>query len=310
MQFMYADDLHSHLRQGEMMKKVVKYVRSGGCNRVLVMPNTIPEISKCSQALEYRNELMELEPKVDYLMTLYLSDKVSTDDLRTNAKSCHVQGVKCYPANVTTNSNMGFNTLEPYYPLFREMERLNLSLHIHGESPGCSPLVAEKEFLTNIENVCRSFPSLKVVMEHVSMKPSLELVKRTHNLGATVTPHHMVLTVSDVLETTELITLENVVSHLKDPFSYCKPLAKGKEDRQGILELLEAGHPRVFLGSDSAPHTIETKMSANPPAGVYTQPFLLQYLSDTFESKGFMDKLENFCCKNGQEFLGLPPKGN
>ncbi|UKK03006.2 serine/threonine protein kinase [Theileria orientalis] len=93
MRFMYADDLHSHLRQGEMMKKVVKYVRRGGCNRVLVMPNTMPEITSCSQALEYRNELMELEPKVDYLMTLYLSDKVSTDDLRNNAKSCHVQGV-------------------------------------------------------------------------------------------------------------------------------------------------------------------------------------------------------------------------
>uniref|UniRef100_A0A3B0NLC7 Dihydroorotase, putative n=1 Tax=Theileria annulata TaxID=5874 RepID=A0A3B0NLC7_THEAN len=314
MQFLYADDLHCHLRQGELMKKVVKYIRKGGCNRVLVMPNTVPEITSCSKALEYRKRLLELDPNVDYLMTLYLTDELSVEDLTNNAKKCHVQGVKCYPLGVTTNSDRSFEvknrdkSFEKYYPVFSEMEKIGVSLHLHGELSGAPPLTAEKDFLTLIENICRRFPSLKVVLEHVTSKESLEVVKRLQNLSATVTPHHMRLTVSEVLNTAENVTLENITRHLKDPFAYCKPVAKFEEDRQAILETLKSGHPRLFLGSDSAPHTRDSKRSDNPPAGIYTQPFLLQYLSDTFEDFGFFDKLENFCCKNGQEFLQLPPK--
>lgn len=149
----FADDFHTHLRQGEMMKNVVKYIRSGGCNRVLVMPNTKPSITTCKQALEYRNLLLSLEPNVDYLMTLYLSDAISVDDLKENAKNSHVQGIKCYPEGVTTNSEGGFQNLEKYYPLFSEVEKLNLSLHIHGESANCNPLTAEDDFVINIERV-------------------------------------------------------------------------------------------------------------------------------------------------------------
>eukprot|EP00375_Theileria_parva_P001844 XP_764519.1 dihydroorotase [Theileria parva strain Muguga] len=261
MQFLYADDLHCHLRQGELMEKVVKYVRKGGWfvlntyNRVLVMPNTVPEITSCSQALEYRKKLLELDPNVEYLMTLYLTDDLSSEDLRNNAKKCHVQGVKCYPSGVTTNSDRGFNSFEKYYPLFSEMEKIGVSLHLHGELPGAPPLTAEKEFLPIVENVCRKFSSLKVVLEHVTSKDSLQVVKRIQNLAATITPHHMRLTVLDVLNTAENVTLQNVTKHLRDPYAYCKPLAKFEEDRHAILETLKSGHPRFFLGSDSAPHT-------------------------------------------------------
>lgn len=310
MRIPFADDLHSHLRQGELMNNVVKHIRSGGCNRVLVMPNTKPNIASCKQALEYRNSLLAIEPNVDYLMTLYLSDNISIDDLKENAKNSHVQGIKCYPAGVTTNSEEGFHSLEHYYPLFSEMEKLNLSLHIHGESVNCNPLIAEDDFLINIEKVCRSFPNLKVVAEHVSTESSIEAVYRIHNLGATITPQHMILTTSDVLSSLDIDGLKDITKKIKDPYAYCKPIAKSTKDKGAILQAIKSKHPRIFLGSDSAPHLITSKESNEPPAGIFTQPYLICYLAEIFDSISSLEFLKDFTSKNGAEFLQLQPKEN
>ncbi|KAK1445172.1 dihydroorotase [Babesia gibsoni] len=287
----FADDLHCHLRQGEMMGLVTRYIRQGGCDRVLVMPNTIPPITSCAQAGEYRRQLLDIEPDVSFLMTLYLSHEISIADLRENAKSNYVQG-----------------SLEEFYPIFSEMEKLGLSLHVHGEKPGESPLHAEEKFITNLENVARAFPRLKVVAEHVSTKACIEAVERTPNLAATITAHHLFITVNDVLNKTDNITLDNINEHIKDPHLYCKPLAKTEEDREALREVIKTRSKKFFLGSDSAPHTIFSKQSENPPAGVFTQPFLMNYLATIFKEMGCMDYLEDFTSKNGAEFLGLQPK--
>lgn len=252
----FADDLHCHLRQGEMMGLVTRYIRQGGCDRVLVMPNTIPPITSCAQAGEYRRQLLDIEPDVSFLMTLYLSHEISIADLRENAKSNYVQGIKCYPVGTTTNSQHGFKSLEEFYPIFSEMEKLGLSLHVHGEKPGESPLHAEEKFITNLENVARAFPRLKVVAEHVSTKACIEAVERTPNLAATITAHHLFITVNDVLNKTDNITLDNINEHIKDPHLYCKPLAKTEEDREALREVIKTRSKKFFLGSDSAPHTM------------------------------------------------------
>ena len=41
--------------------------------------------------------------------------------------------MKSYPRGVTTNSEAGVESYETYYPLFAEMEKLGLVLHLHGE---------------------------------------------------------------------------------------------------------------------------------------------------------------------------------
>ncbi|ORM40043.1 putative dihydroorotase [Babesia sp. Xinjiang] len=290
----FADDLHCHLRQGDMMSLVTPLIRQG--------------VTSCKQAGEYRKQLMDIEPKVDFLMTLYLSHKISIDDLRENAVINHVQGIKCYPVGMTTNSDHGFKSIEEFYPLFNEMERMGLSLHVHGERPGSSPLSSEADFINHVEGVSKAFPKLKVVAEHVSTKASLEAIGRIPNLAASVTPHHLFLITEDVLEHTEGITQENIVQHVKNPHLYCKPLAQGPDDREALLEAVRSRSSKIFLGSDSAPHTIEAKMSGKPPAGIFTQPFVMNYLATVFNQLGRLDYLEEFACRNGSRFLGLPEK--
>ncbi|GIX61221.1 dihydroorotase [Babesia caballi] len=263
------------------------------------MPNTSPPVTSCAQAGSYRQELLAVEPRVDFLMTLYLSHAVSADDLRANARANHVQGVihflarpDCPRSNATPwapppthstdsrcaapRSPHASQSLEEFYPLFAEMERLGLSLHIHGEQPGSSPLAAEAEFVPHVENVARAFPRLKVVAEHVSTRASLDAVSRVPNLAASVTPHHLFLTTEDVLHCSEGVTLQNITERIRDPHLYCKPLAKSAADRDALLEALKSRSPKIFLGSDSAPHPRSSKASGNPPAGVFSQPFLMQ----------------------------------
>ena len=72
-------------------------------------------------------------------------------------------------------------------------------------------------------------------------------------------------------------------------------------------------------GSDSAPHLIQTKTSAEKgkaPAGVFTQPYATQLVLLALEeavergvisdSDVTQEKLEDFLSRNGRRFYGLP----
>ncbi|KAF8819991.1 dihydroorotase [Cardiosporidium cionae] len=272
--FPLINDMHTHLRQEDLMEAVTPMVMGGGCGRVLVMPNTIPPITSCDAAKEYCKRLEHLEPRVEYMMTLYLSPEISIDDLRNNAASCHVTGVKSYPRGVTTNSEFGVESYERYYELFGVMEELGLVLHLHGEIPSVSPLQAEQLFVPQAVQLCKAFPKLKIVLEHVSSKAAVLTVKSHQRMAATVTVHHLELTAEDVLN--DPSTSETDVTDLiKYPHNFCKPLAKLAGDREAIRQVVQEGHPRFFLGSDSAPHKKSMKESKKPPAGIFTQPLLL-----------------------------------
>ncbi|KAL8273642.1 hypothetical protein Esti_002464 [Eimeria stiedai] len=310
-----ADDMHTHLRQGRLMDLVASQIRRGGCDRVLVMPNTVPPIVTCSQALTYRNELLKIEPRVDYLMTLYLSPAVDPKDLAENAKKSHVQGVKLYPRGVTTNSGEGVEDLTVFYKVFETMQSRGLSLHIHGERVGAPPLRAEEEFLPVFEDIHSRFPDLKIIFEHVSTAKAIRAIKGKPNVAATITAHHLQLTIDDVFSP------ESVSQHLEvtekastgtaspsHPHNFCKPIAKFREDRDELIRTIQEGNPQFFLGSDSAPHP-RTKKDAQPPAaGVFTQPFLLAYLVDIFSRAGCLDKLRGFICEHAAAFFELPRK--
>ena len=66
------------------------------------------------------------------------------------------------------------------------------------------------------------------------------------------------------------------------------------------------GHPRFFLGSDSAPHPSHTKATSTPDqgcaAGVYTSPVLLPLVAHVLESYGALDRLEDFVSTFGRRF--------
>lgn len=289
------DDLHVHLRQGDMMRAVAKSVTKGGANRVLVMPNLNPPITTVDQAITYRAELERANPEVEqYFMTLYLSSSLTVHEL-LNAKSQGIIGVKSYPKGVTTGSEGGIEDYQVYYPIFAEMEKLGLSLHLHGEVPNACVMDAEKEFVEeNLFKLHHAFPQLKIVLEHVTTAEAIDAVIQCGpTVAATITVHHLDLTISDVVG-------NNV--------NFCKPVAKTIRDRAAIRNAVKSGNPKFFLGSDSAPHPLKSKAShCCAPAGIFTQDHLAVYLADAFDRLGCLVRLENFACVYGAQFLGLPP---
>ncbi|GAW82356.1 dihydroorotase [Plasmodium gonderi] len=306
-----ADDMHCHLRQGDMLKFTVDAIKKGGCDRVLVMPNTTPIISTCEEAENYRKELMKYENRVDYLMTLYLNTKTDENDILNNYQKCNFQGIKIYPNNVTTNSNDGVTSLEPYYKIFHTLEKLNKSLHIHCEEPNVNPLYAEKNYINHIHDLGIHFPHLKIVLEHISTADMIDLVKKFPNIAGSITPHHLYLTIDDVVDTdnydysTDNIEIEK---YLKNVYNYCKPLPKTINDKIALCNIIKEDFPRIFLGSDSAPHYKKFKNDPHYKAGIYTQPFLMSYISHIFNKMNSLNKIENFACKNAASFLNLKEK--
>ena len=275
------------------MRSLVPSVKQGGCARVIVMPNLSPPITSSVQALDYWQHLTSIAPDVTFLMTLYLCDTITKDDLLAARDSAHVIGVKSYPKGVTTGSEAGVEDYSKFYHIFEAMQDLGLSLHLHGEVPGRSVLTAEQEFLPELIKIHSAFPNLKIVLEHVSSAAAVEAVKNCGpSVAATITVHHLDLTVDQVLG---------------NSVNFCKPVAKLDTDRDALREVVKSGNPKFFLGSDSAPHPKSKKGGCCAAAGIFTQPWLLAYLADTLERIGCLPRLFDFACNFGSAFFGLTP---
>jgi len=292
-----ADDLHVHLRQDDMMRRVVPLLRAGGVGRCVVMPNTVPPVAAAADAACYRDTLLALAPDVEFLMTLYLQPSLAPAEIR-RAKQAGVFGVKCYPRGVTTNSDRGVEDFAAYDSVFSAMEQEGLALLLHGEMPGNPDrdtciLNAEQRFLPELERLHSRFPALRIVLEHVTTAEAVACVKSLgKSVAATVTAHHLDLIADDW----------GGKNH-----NFCKPVAKYPHDREALRAAVREGHPRFFLGSDSAPHPRSAKETACGCAGVFTSPLLLPYLADCFERIGCLARLRDFCCTYGHRFHGLAP---
>ena len=245
-------------------------------------------------AVDYRRQLQALDARVLYLMTLYLHPTLTPEEVQ-RAHAQGVTGVKSYPRGVTTNSDQGIEDYRVYYPVFAEMERLGMILHLHGEVPSdhardICVMNAEECFLQHLEELHRDFPRLKIVLEHATTAKAVETVKRLGaTVGCTITCHHLQLTVDD---------------WAGKPHHFCKPVAKYPHDRDALRQVVAEGHPRFFLGSDSAPHPKSSKECASVCAGVFTSAFLLPTLAHLFESFDALDQLPKFTSEYGRRFYG------
>lgn len=107
---------------------------------------------------------------------------------------------------------------------------------------------SEIAFLSQLKQLHLDFPKLKIVLEHATTKEAVEMVcSLGETVGCTITPHHLVLSVDD---------------WAGNSFNFCKPVAKYPVDRQSLRNIILQGHPRFFLGSDSAPHPKHLKVYA------------------------------------------------
>ncbi len=290
-------DMHLHLRDGDMLKTVAP-LSSKSFAGAIIMPNLVPPVTTIDALKSYLDEIL-ISTKGDNFtpyMTLFFKDSYDYEFLK-EAKE-YITAIKLYPAGITTNSEGGVSGLESrdLAMTLEAMSELNIPLLVHGESNGFV-MDREREFMSVYERLAKDFPNLKIVMEHITTKDSADLLDKYPNLYATITLHHL------------LITLDDVAGGLLKPHLFCKPIAKRYEDREALLKLALNAHPKVMFGSDSAPHPRSKKESCGCAAGVFTAPVALPALAELFEKHNKLENLQPFVSDNAQKIYGItPPK--
>ncbi len=294
------DDWHLHLRDGKQLAMTVP-ASARVFARAIVMPNLANPIITVSEAECYRARILEQVPAgrhFDPLMTLYLQDAMSTDEItKADAHPC-IYGCKLYPAGATTHSTRGVNNIEFIYPLLEKMANYEMPLLIHGEvtDPDIDIFDREAVFIDRyLLPICERFPQLPIVFEHITTKTAVDFVSQApSNVAATITAHHL------------LYNRNTLLAGGIRPHYYCLPILKTEEDRQALLAAATSGVPKFFLGTDSAPHTTIQKESACGCAGIFSAPCALESYATVFDAHHSLDKLENFASRFGAEFYRLP----
>ena len=286
-------DMHLHLRDGEMLG-LVGPLTSETFSGALVMPNLVPPITTKEALLSYKQRIKEAcsKDKFEPLVTLFFKNDYSYEFLEDIKKD--IIGIKLYPAGITTNSETGVSSMdvEVLRPTLESMSKLEIPLCIHGETNGFV-MDREKEFMPIYESLAIAFPDLKIIMEHITTKEAVDLLDKYDNLYATVTLHHL------------LITLDDVAGGMLNPHLFCKPIAKRPEDRTALLNAALKAHPKLMFGSDSAPHPKHKKECCGCAAGVFTSPIALQVLTQIFEKHGSLNNLNAFVSLNAQKIYNL-----
>lgn len=293
------DDWHCHLRNGIPLRNTVAS-QSQHFARSIVMPNLVPPITNSEMATNYRASILAALPegrRFTPLMTLFLSQAVDPEDLRLAHQQGLITACKFYPKGATTHSNAGANQLAELRDVLSVMQNEQIPLLVHAESIEAEVDIFDREarFLdTELSWVLSHFPKLKVVIEHVSTRRAVEFVQQgPAQLGATITPQHALLNRNDLL-----------VGGIK-PHYYCLPILKTRDDQAAVASAATSGHPRFFLGTDSAPHRLQDKQSACGCAGIYSAPVAMACYALLFEQYHALDKLEAFASFNGADFYGL-----
>jgi len=285
-------DMHLHLRDEEMLNLVAP-LSAYGFAGAIVMPNLVPPITTIEAVFAYKERIVRAigQNHFEPLMTLFFRSDYTREFLEKAA--LHVKALKLYPSGITTNSEGGVASMdiELLRPVLEAMSDLGLVLCVHGETNGFV-MDREKEFVSIYESLAEAFPKLKIVMEHITTQESVALLDRYENLYATVTLHHL------------LITLDDVAGGMLQPHLFCKPIAKRYEDREALLHVSLAAHPKVMFGSDSAPHPIHKKECCGCAAGVFTAPIALQVLTELFDKHNALASLQAFVSNNAQTIYG------
>jgi dihydroorotase len=266
--------------------------------RAIIMPNLVPPITTVEAATAYRDRIVAAAGAgFRPLMTCYLTDDISPDELARGFEAGVWIAAKLYPAGATTNSASGVTDIRKIYPVLERMERIGMVLCVHGEvtDPAVDVFDREAVFIERVlEPATRDFPGLKIVFEHITTKDAAEFIQHGSTLAATVTPQHLT------------INRNAMFAGGLRPHAYCLPIAKREEHRLAVRKAATSGWPNVFLGTDSAPHTREAKESACGCAGIFNAPFALESYAQVFDEEGALDKFEAFASINGARFYGLP----
>ncbi|BAC24233.1 pyrC [Wigglesworthia glossinidia endosymbiont of Glossina brevipalpis] len=294
------DDFHIHLREKEILKKILPYT-SQFFGRALVMPNLNQPIINSHFASVYKKEICSFIPKLhkfNPLMTLYLTENCDKKMLVDGFLNKIFIAAKMYISNTTTNSEKGIKNFENIFHILEIMQKIGMILSVHGEISDEKTDIFDREakFIEKVMiPIRKNFPKLKIVFEHISTKIAVEyVISEDSLLGATITPHHLMFNYNDML------------SNKIKPHLYCFPILKKKIDQFALHKAISGNCNRFFLGTDSAPHVLKNKESSMGFAGIFNSPIALEMYATVFDNLNILNKLENFCSINGANFYNLP----
>src|SRR5215831_9008816 len=294
------DDWHLHLRDGELMRSVVG-ATARVFGRAVVMPNLTPPITSVAAAAAYRERIAAALPPESHfapLMTLYLTEATSTEEIARARASGFIIGAKYYPAGATTNSESGVTNPSRAWPALSAMEKHGLPLLVHGEvtDPDVDVFDREQVFIDRVlAHIVDDFPGLRVIVEHVTTREAADFVAAAPaNVAATITPQHL-------MWSRNALFAGGIRPHM-----YCLPVLKRDVHREALVKAATSGNAKYFLGTDSAPHARHLKEAACGCAGCYSAHAAIELYAEAFEAADALSRLEAFASFHGADFYGLP----
>lgn len=294
------DDWHLHLRDGMGLAAVLPDTAKRFA-RAIVMPNLVPPVTTVALARAYRERILAALPgaiEFEPLMTLYLTEQTSPQDIAEAKASGFVHAVKYYPAGATTHSDAGVRELNRCRDTLAALQAHDLPLLMHGEVTDANVDVFDRESVfvaRELEPAVRAFPDLRIVLEHITTTEAVEFVARSSaKVAATITAHHLLLNRNSLFQ-----------GGIR-PHHYCLPILKRERHRQALIDAATSGNPKFFLGTDSAPHARHTKEVSCGCAGIYTAHAGIELYAEAFDAVGRLDRLEGFASHYGADFYRLP----
>ncbi len=294
------DDFHLHLRDGAALESIVNH-SAAQFARAIIMPNLKPPVVTTQLAREYRDRILAcVDEQYDFepLMTLYLTDNTSAEEIKTASDSKLINALKYYPAGATTNSDQGVTDFRKTYAALEAMMTHGIPLLVHGEVTDDEVDIFDREavFIDKvITPLVKDFPELKIVFEHITTKAGVDFVSSASDkIAATITPQHILLNRNDLFK-----------GGLR-PHHYCLPILKAEEDRNAVEQAAISGNAKFFLGTDSAPHERKYKETDCGCAGIFSAHIGIELYAEAFDNAGALDKLEDFASHYGADFYGLP----
>lgn len=313
-------DLHTHLRQDDLLKPVIQSQLDMGCCGVVAMPNTKPPAGKIDKnddlpywsIAEYLDMILANggDAFSDIIVPLYLMRDTTPAMIEQGAKSGLLRAAKYYPPHGTTGAGFSLPISDLMKTdVLKAMQDHGIILCLHGEEHN----IRDEDYLsdkTNAEDIFYreyaprlrdQYPDLKMIAEHATTKTAVDFAHASgKNVAASITPQHL------------LYTLGHLVRGFKYHL-YCLPLVKFDRDRQALRDAVMAGdNTQFFAGTDNAPHTTKAT-ECGCAAGCFTGGIAPQLYAEAFEQAG-MDLsaaahqkiFEKFLCTNGAGFYGLP----
>lgn len=302
------DDWHTHLREEKMLSIVAPY--SNLYDRVTAMGNLVDPVTTHLNVRKYRMEILRQKGSFIPVMSIMLVNG-TTPEIISRAYEEGARVLKLIPGGTSTNSNEGVALVDlvKYYPVLDRAQKLGMIFSGHwelAEDPKTGKEIPELEremrAIPYLRNAIKTFPKLKIIVEHVSTAKMVEVVKKApHNVAATITAHHI-----GPVFYPEII---NGCNQVIRPHYYCKPVIKNRSDALAVRDAMMSGNPKFFFGSDSAPHPVENKLANPPAAGIFSPAKVaLGWLFQNFvERKDNVHKLfADFTWKFGADFYELP----